>query len=176
MKSLYFLALIPPEPIVTEVKQFKLHVQERYQSSRALRSPAHITLVPPFHADDSLAKQVIHTVETFALRCDPFGIQLDGFGCFTQNVIFVKPLESEQLSLLRGRLLSALSPCGISASPKFHPHITIGFRDLTMSAFKRAWEDFATREYRRAFEVEAISLLLNGDDGWTVLQQFSMGD
>lgn len=52
MSSLYFLAVIPPEPVFSEVMAFKKEMSERFSSSRALKSPPHITLLPPVQGNE----------------------------------------------------------------------------------------------------------------------------
>ena len=47
-KNLFFIALIPPEPIKSEVMAFKKEMEEKFDSKAALRSPPHITLHMPF--------------------------------------------------------------------------------------------------------------------------------
>ncbi len=87
MKSLYFIAVLPPEPILTEIRQMKLDVRDRFGSARALRSPAHITLVPPFHADDSSLEQVHEVLAGVAKRTSSFVVELDGFDCFRPSTV-----------------------------------------------------------------------------------------
>jgi 2'-5' RNA ligase len=46
--SLYFIAIIPPQPVFEETWQLKNHFKEHYQSKASLNSPPHITLHMPF--------------------------------------------------------------------------------------------------------------------------------
>ena len=44
----YFIALIPPEPLFTQIHQLKIYCSEAFGSKAALRSPPHLTLHMPF--------------------------------------------------------------------------------------------------------------------------------
>ena len=47
-QKLYFIALVPPEPIFTEVEELRTYFSHHFESSAALKSPPHITLHMPF--------------------------------------------------------------------------------------------------------------------------------
>ena len=47
-KALFFIGIIPHTEILDEVQEFKHYCKTRFDSSKALNSPAHITLIPPF--------------------------------------------------------------------------------------------------------------------------------
>ena len=51
-QKLYFIALVPPEPIFTEVEELKNYFSQHFESSAALKSPPHITLHMPFRLKD----------------------------------------------------------------------------------------------------------------------------
>ena len=54
---LFFIAVLPDEAIQAEVARFKHYAARHFKSSRALRSPAHITLFSPFRwPPDKLAQ------------------------------------------------------------------------------------------------------------------------
>ena len=50
-KSLYFIAIIPPEKIRREIEELKKKISVAFNTKRALNSPPHITLIPPFRTE-----------------------------------------------------------------------------------------------------------------------------
>ena len=47
-KSLYFIAIVPEEPLLGRINTIKAEVAQKYKTKASLKSPAHITLFPPF--------------------------------------------------------------------------------------------------------------------------------
>jgi 2'-5' RNA ligase len=50
VKSPWFIAVIPPEDIQEAVTALKREAAARFESRHALKSPPHVTLIPPFVA------------------------------------------------------------------------------------------------------------------------------
>ena len=48
MLQKYFIALVPPEPLLSEIQRVKQQIFDDYGTKGALRSPGHITLHMPF--------------------------------------------------------------------------------------------------------------------------------
>jgi 2'-5' RNA ligase len=51
---LYFIALVVHGELAEKIRTIQLYCSETYQSKKALRSPPHVTLIPPFRHDDSI--------------------------------------------------------------------------------------------------------------------------
>ena len=60
--QLYSIALVPPKNIREEVLDFQRLAEKKFNSKVTLRSPVHITLVPPFNANAEELKQIIKKV------------------------------------------------------------------------------------------------------------------
>jgi len=45
---MYYVAIVCPDNLNNKIKGFKLWMQEKFGCTVALKSPAHITLIPPF--------------------------------------------------------------------------------------------------------------------------------
>ena len=174
MKSLYFIAILPPEPILSEIRHMKVYVKERFDSGRALRSPAHITLVPPFLADEQGLEKVHALLSDVANNASPFDVEIDGFDCFRPRVVFVNPKPNLALESLQRQLIGLSDQWKRYADKGFHAHITIAFRDLSPKAFEKAWAYFEGREFKRLFAADSISLLLNGQEGWSVIREYPL--
>ena len=171
----YFIATLPPEPVLSEIKAFKNDLLQSYKARIALRSPAHITLFPPFDRDETFEADLTEKLGLFAQSQSPFLIKLDGFGCFYPRVIFVKPHANELLNKLRISLLNYLKENLELVHERFekqdfHPHLTIANRDLRGEDYDLAWQDFQNRTYQREFMVNSITLLKHDGQRWQVLQ------
>ncbi|MEM9078853.1 MAG: 2'-5' RNA ligase family protein, partial [Bacteroidota bacterium] len=63
---LYFIAIIPPDPIFSFALQQKEYIAEYYNSKAALRSPPHITLHMPFRLKESREAPLIQYLDNLA--------------------------------------------------------------------------------------------------------------
>ena len=97
MKKLYYMAILPEDKISNEIKEFKLEIETNFGLSWALRSPAHITLFPPFHLEEDLVTDLKSTIENF--HFNPFDIVIDSFDTFTKKVIYIKVEDHPPIQL-----------------------------------------------------------------------------
>ena len=44
----YFLAILPPEKIATEIVAFQKEIEDEFGAIHAQKTPPHITIIPPF--------------------------------------------------------------------------------------------------------------------------------
>jgi 2'-5' RNA ligase len=163
-------ALIPTDPVYREIRVMQEYIAEQYRSSEALRRPVHITMIPPFEAPSDIEPGLIDFTQRFAACRDLFEIVIHGFGQFREKVLFVKPLISANLLELHHDLSVAFDTefqqiHSRASHHEFHPHITIGYRDLSHERFLAAWKEFHTREFDRTFHAEHLSLMRH-DGSW----------
>ena len=64
--TMYFVALVLPEELNQEILKWKRYMHERFQCSVGLKSPAHITLVPPFWLDEAKENSLLADVKRIA--------------------------------------------------------------------------------------------------------------
>lgn len=177
--SKYFIAIVPSSPIQEEVMEMKVHFKEAYKSKGALNSPAHITLHMPFEWKSAKEDKLAEELKQFAMKEKSVEIALDGFGSFPPRVIFVKPETSEALSKLQKNLSTfcrrelQLFNSDYQDRP-FHPHMTIGFRDLKPLEFTRAWDEFRLKPYRKSFVCNQLALLKHDGREWKVIHEFPL--
>ncbi|MBE7173856.1 MAG: RNA 2',3'-cyclic phosphodiesterase [Williamsia sp.] len=168
---LYFVAITAPPAVDHEVLQFKQTMLEQYGCRVALRSPAHITLIPPFNLPDAEVHQLKTALDNFAGSIPDFVLELKDFSCFPPRVIYVDVVHNESLkqvqSLLEVRLLPYF-PVKKSTRP-FHPHVTIANRDLDKSHFEEAWRHFKDQAYNVQFPASGISLLQYNGNRWQTI-------
>jgi len=178
-EALYFIAIVPADPVQAEVMRFKEEIYKQYGSKGALRSPAHITLHMPFKWKHKKFDSLITCLETFAKRQQVLTQELNGFSAFDHRVIYVDVEENAELRAMQKDLMTTVKKelNLFNADYKqrgFHPHMTIAFRDLKKATFLQAWPNYEHREYKAAFEVDSIALLKHNGKQWEVFKNFSM--
>ncbi|MCB0559828.1 MAG: 2'-5' RNA ligase family protein [Lewinellaceae bacterium] len=174
--SLLFIALLPDEVIRKEVTQFKEYAATHFRSSRALRSPPHITLISPFRWPEERVGELHTILALFAAEEHPFQLGLDGFNRFPPRVIFVDVERKVELFGLQSRLeayLEASLNLKNESHHAYNPHMTVAFKDLHRSVFPEAWAYFSQLKYERALLVDALALLQHNGRNWEVSRQFA---
>ncbi|UXP34028.1 2'-5' RNA ligase family protein [Reichenbachiella agarivorans] len=176
-KNLYFLAIVPDQPLKDQVHELKLETAQRYGSKAALKSPPHITLHMPFQWRDDREEQLIEVLQSFRFDNYPIDIRLKGFGFFPPRVIFISVEENEALKELQKHLCDHIRRelNVFNATYKdmgFHPHMTIAFRDLKKSVFPEAQRDFAQREFADTMKIDGFTLLKNTEKHWEEWMKF----
>ncbi|HEX6915072.1 MAG TPA: 2'-5' RNA ligase family protein, partial [Chitinophagaceae bacterium] len=94
MNSLYFVAVIPPQPLCGKITAVKQDFRERFHSSHALRLVPHITLKAPFSFPDEKKPEVLDWFAQLPVPAAAFRQKLSGFDCFRSKrnpVIFIVP-------------------------------------------------------------------------------------
>jgi len=178
--ALFFLAIVPPEPILSEVRILKEEISKKYQSKKALNSPAHITVVPPFHLSEEIKADFVESVKAVVINCQPFYVTLRGLGCFENRrrknpVIFVNPDNTPELSSFHQLLSYTLTKKFDFVKKEtriFAPHMTIAFKDLTLDNFDKAWQELKYRKFDAKFSVNEIFLLEHKDRKWSIAYSF----
>lgn len=174
----FYYALIPDSPVQEEVTAFKFAAAERFGSSRALRSPAHITLVPPIRASVKVMRRMDGIIRDVAESWSPMAIECQDFGAFPPRVIFVQVAHEERLmalaKTLKTRLEDAKLPVPASDRP-FRPHMTIAFRDLAEADFHKAWSWFSRQSFQRNWNAEGVWKLMHRGSHWEPVQCFAFG-
>ncbi|MEO9805699.1 MAG: 2'-5' RNA ligase family protein [Reichenbachiella sp.] len=170
-QSLYFLALVPDQEIYAEVMTFKEEVAKKFNSKGALRSPPHITLHMPFKWRSDKEEELIERLSQFKFEHYPITVELDGFDFFEPRVVFVHVIKSEWLALLQKELTTFVRRelKFFNADYKdrgFHPHMTIGFRDLKKAVFPEVKTYYKDQSYQRQFNVSNICLLKHDGKRW----------
>lgn len=169
---LHFIAIVTPASINQQVLEWKLYMQQQYGCKAALKSPAHITLIPPFNMPDEDSATLTSWLDQFATQQQPFPIELHNFNSFAPRVLFVAVQPSTQLQALQQQLKSELLQAdqfNISKEDRpFHPHVTIANRDLKEEDFSAAWQHFEQLNYEAVFTANSIALLKHNGQVWEI--------
>ena len=174
--NLYFIALIPHIALRAQVKAFKEELKERFNATKALRSPAHITLQMPFKISTQDEPYLMDTLQEFATVQKKFLVKLSGFDCFSPKVIFVKVMDHEPIISVHTQLRQVLSDKmefkENMLTHNLHPHMTIATRDLSVEAFGSAWGEFKKREFEASFLTKSLFLLKHNGKFWEIYREF----
>ena len=176
--SMYFLAVLCPPSIDEKVQAHKLWMRDRFGCTVALKSAAHITLIPPFWMETNSEELQIQTLTQFQTTIPAFQIQLKGFSHFSNRVLFVAVNENHQLGSLRKAVEDHfIQPFHGIIKPDdrpFHPHVTIANRDIKPGDFIKAWEHFKRLTFDERFDATSLSLLKLSPGKWNVIAEQSI--
>jgi 2'-5' RNA ligase len=173
----YFIAIVTPESINQQVLEWKQYMLRHFNCKVALRSPAHITLIPPFNMPETMHHELEEQLLEFCNEHPSFPIQLRNFAAFKPRVIYVHVQPNTHLSDLQARLEAYLLDSSFPISKEerpFHPHVTIANRDLQKDDFPQAWLYFQQLSYEVSFPAKAISLLRHNGQIWEVANAFPL--
>jgi 2'-5' RNA ligase len=171
--SMYFVAIVCPGKVDQKVLHLKHWMKEQFGCVVALRSPAHITLIPPFWWDEIREKELLQTLQSFTPSTGELEIRLEGFSHFGKRVLFITVKEDPALPEIKKQAeLHFIKASGEAINQDdrpFHPHITIANRDIKPSDFIKAWEHFSKKEFKQVFQTRTVSLLKLGFGKWNVI-------
>jgi 2'-5' RNA ligase len=178
-EKLYFIALVPPEPLKTNLWELKLAMREMYGSKASLNSPAHITLHMPFRLKEKREEELCQGLEQLGNSQKAFPVKLKDYGAFPPRVLFVQVEPSPPMKALYEAVRSCLKRqfYTFNADYKargFHPHITLAFRDLKKASFQEAWKRFKDQEFQAEWRAENFTLLKHNGHRWDEYRQFAL--
>lgn len=126
----------------------------------------------PFRIFQEKEPELLKVLESSAEQQSSFKILLDGFGCFSPNVIFVKVQDHNPVLAFYRKLQEELKNIiSQETASAIHPHMTIATRDLQKDHFRAAWEVFKDREFKAEFVAVSVFLLKHNGKTWDVLKE-----
>jgi 2'-5' RNA ligase len=176
---LYFIAIVTPEAINNQVLEWKHYMLQEFNCRVALKSPAHITLIPPFEMPGTMQHELKEVLLEFAAEQPYFPIQLKNFAAFKPRVLYVHIQPNTHLSGLQARLEAYLLQTDFPVKKEerpYHPHVTIANRDLQAADFPTAWQHFQQLSFEASFVANTISLLRHNGHIWEVANSFPTGN
>lgn len=173
--SMFYIAVLCSPEIDIKIQGYKLWMRDRFGCTVALKSSAHITLIPPFWLLNEKEQLLIDTTHTFKTTLPPFNIHLQQFSHFSNRVIFAGVEENHQLGSLRkaveDHFMKSFHDEIKPDDRPFHPHVTIANRDIKPGDFIKAWDHFKRQHFDEQFEASAISLLKLNPGKWNVIAE-----
>ncbi len=171
--NMYFVAIVAPQEIDQQVLKWKNYFKDHFQCTVALKSPAHITLVPPFWMKEELENDLVNSITEFSDAKNKFEIILKDFAAFKPKVIYVDVMKNERLNDLHESLNDFIDQQNKFPVKKddrsFHPHVTLATRDLYKKAFQEAWAVFSEKKYEVTWVANGIALLRHNKKNWDVI-------
>jgi len=177
MTNLYFIALLTPEDIEEKIIAIQQNVSAKFQSRHALKSPPHITLVPPFKYEGVSEKDITEPLIKFFLPSSPFAVLLDGFHCFEKNkVVFINVVQNEPMKKLYDALFEFVKnnlPIVLQQQQsQFTAHLTIASRDLRREMFHLAWNEYKEKTFSENWIADSAFLLRHTGKEWVPVKEF----
>jgi len=169
-KALYFIALIPPDPLKSKIAELKITFSEKFRSTHSLNSPPHVTLVPPFRANETKTEQLINNLEELVSTQSVFELFIKGSGAFKPRVIYLDIEKSKSADALRQALISRIMPNFSDTKSKLH--ITLASRDLSTDMFFKAWKVYKDLSFADSFLVDHVYLLKHDGKIWQIEREF----
>lgn len=171
----YFIAIVLPEPLFTEIEAVKQLLFEKHGLKGALRSPAHITLHRPFEWKEEKETVLLEKLHQFKFE-KAFDIAIKNYASFEPRVIYADVLPNETLYELHKQLTvyakKELKLFNESDDLRgFHPHVTVAFRDLKKPKFYELKDKFKLKKIEGKFEYKGFSLL-RLEKKWEVFKTF----
>lgn len=175
-QNLFFVALIPIRQIREQVVLIEKDFAKRFNSFKALKVPAHITLKAPFICNDNVKYELLDWFSALKLRQKSFNVQLKNFAAFHNKnspVIYINPLVTKELTGLQEEFItvfSSLFPNYLhQVDVTFKPHMTVAYRDLSADMFKKAWNEYQHKSFDAVFEVNAVYLMKHNSKKWELV-------
>lgn len=173
--KMYFIAIVCPPQIDDKILKYKHWMRDRFGCKVALKSPAHLTLIAPFWLEEEKEPELLNLFDAFKTKIPAFPVTLNNFSHFSNRVLFVHVDANEQLAMLQSEVETYFhqhfsNEIKLDQRP-FYPHVTIANRDMSPSAFLKAWEHFAKEDYSVTFTSSSISLLKLSPGKWNVIRE-----
>lgn len=191
MEQLYMFAIVPPRDIEERIQKERIFFSERYNCVKALKPPVHITVYEPFKEEDDFLQRV-QPLQRWANDIQPFTVVIDNYGFFDNPkspVAFIHVVKDEAITQLRTGLLRQMKnfieedePEYINGRPvpkpkpqPFHPHFTIGYRDVPPALLPAIKQDYLRRPFKGSFTCNELCLWRHNGANWQTIHRFPLG-
>ena len=166
-KNSYYIALVPSVKISEEILKFKQAAESKFGTKLALRSPAHVTLVPPFIANDDELKQVLTILKAQIKQHKELSITIDGCSNFGSHTIYLQVKNNSRINKLFEDLFDlvakVVNPAGYR---QFVPHITLANRDIPSQSFSEMLTYFKAFNYQCQTVINQVAIFKLVDQKW----------
>jgi 2'-5' RNA ligase len=177
-ERLYMMAIVPPPDLAEEIGKIREEFAEAYNCKAALKQPVHITLYPPYKEFDDHEAEVRKVLTKWVATQTSFDLEISGFDAFKDNgVVFLDVVKNDSLKQLHkgfsSQLTKLLQP-KIKSNQSYHPHITIGYRDIPKEVFPKAVKDFLPRKFASSFRVDRVLFWRHNGKNWETIGSFPL--
>lgn len=165
--KLYFVALLPDDNTCKLVADYKQVIYRQFACKAALKSPAHITLVPPFMMNNAQLEQVMVEMKKISSTATKFRIQTEGWNHFTNRTIYLDCQNSQYLAKIHARCQELAMQIGINISQRnFIPHITLANRDINAQQYDSLWEIVNNMDYPKSVIIDSLVIFEQTPNQW----------
>ncbi|WP_316793521.1 2'-5' RNA ligase family protein [Pedobacter frigoris] len=171
MESLFFIAILPPAAISSEIDEIRKQCSVEYKIYSALKPPVHITLIPPFKLDSVFEDKLIANLES-CRNFHSFVQELNGYDGFPPGVVFIRADNNTEITHLHKILRIKLKKYLKASSGSITPHITIAYRDVLQHVYERIMEAYKKKTFRASFNVNKFALLKHDGKNWNLVKEF----
>lgn len=177
--NLYMVALMPDAYLVDIIDSIRKEFARSFGAYAALKPPVHITLQPPFKSEQGVESFLDEAFTRIASGTAPFQVQLNDYGFFREDVVFLHVEKSLALEQLHDRVLHVFEkglPVRMEAKVfrEYNPHITIGYRDIPSEAFPAIRERYTHLRFRDGFTADAFYLWKHNGKHWEILSRYPL--
>ena len=177
--ELKLVAIVLPEPLYSIVRDQQNFIAENWNCVHALRTPPHITIIPPLPLNPVEINILQELARQVAVRQKSFRLSVNGYGAFKPRVIFIKPDVPSELSELYHSLREAIDlamPLVLQKYPDrpYHPHITLAHRDVDREKFNEMWKYYRNKEIELSLEINQFCIMDHSKDGWKIGTVFNL--
>ena len=169
---MYYIAWVLSGEAARHISRLQQYACDTFDSCRAMRSPPHVTIVPPFHFPVVKEEILTDLVMKWSATLPSFDWQLDGFHHFKNHTIYAQAKGPVELPVWRRKLFEKLGKTPHRAS--FVPHVTIAFRDLSPERFVEAWRYFSGLPLQLSCRQDHVSILRHNGDHWEECSKFCL--
>jgi 2'-5' RNA ligase len=171
--KMYLIAIVLPQPLNERILSYKNFMLERFDCKVGLKSPAHITIIPPFWMEDEKEIQLFNDIDNLSSGIASFQIATNDFSAFKPRTIFIDVKPNKQLNSVKQSTDKFFKQrpeykAKIENRP-FHPHITIATRDLHKKAFYEAWPLFQNKNFEEEWTAKGMAVLRHNGRNWDVI-------
>jgi 2'-5' RNA ligase len=171
--QMYYIAIVLPPELNEKVLEWKNYMLRTYGCQVALKSPAHITLMPPFWMEDEKESSLISDMDRLAGSIEPFPAATDNFSSFPPRTLFIALKPNDRLAEVKKQADVFFRerngyPMKFETRP-YHPHITIANRDLYKKDFHEAWSHLQHKKFEEEWLANGLSLLRHNKKNWDVV-------
>lgn len=177
MDHLKLIAIVPPEPVFTDIRKEQEYIARTWGPSHALRTPPHITIIPPVALSSAQTGWLSGMAYAIASHGKAFTLKLYDYDFFRPRVVFVRPIVSPELQELHDlwrQALIARMPHILDKYPDrpYHPHMTLAHKDVHGRQFEAMRRYYSAKTYRTEFIADHFCILTYQGDGWIVERRY----
>lgn len=170
---MYYIAHVLPPQLNGPIQHIKEDLHQQFGCAVGLKSPAHITLIPPFWLAPDKEQLLLSELKKLAATAAPFALRTTGFDSFGKRTFFIALEASsalQQLKVAADDVFTGNPAFELKKEARpFHPHITLATRDIKPADFTAAWNLYHQQPVTYEWLANSVSLLRHNGKKWDVI-------